>query len=69
MMFVGLRPKIIGSWLSYKMWDIRSVNRVYIDNLDPLNIRDSAEISVEILIDKNMRIVLKKLPVFLYTKS
>jgi hypothetical protein len=35
MMFVGLRPKTIGSWLSYEMWDIRSVNKVYVDNLWP----------------------------------
>jgi hypothetical protein len=33
MMFVGLRPRTIGSWLSYEMWDSRSVNRVYVDNL------------------------------------
>jgi hypothetical protein len=32
MMFVGLRPMTIGSWLSYEMWDIRSVNILYVDN-------------------------------------
>ena len=33
MMFVGLKPMMIGSWLSYEIWDTRSVNRVYVDNL------------------------------------
>jgi hypothetical protein len=57
MMFVGLKPKTIGSWLSYKMWDIRSVNMVYVDNLGPLDIGEIAEISVEISIDFYMRTV------------
>jgi len=69
MMFVGLKPKTIGSWLSYEKWDIRSVNMVYVDNLGPPGIRETAEISVEISIDFYMRTVLKKLPVFLHTKS
>jgi hypothetical protein len=33
MIFVGLKPMMIGSWLSYEIWDTRSVNRVYVDNL------------------------------------
>jgi hypothetical protein len=28
-------PRRIGSWLSYEMWDIRSVNMLYVDNLEP----------------------------------
>jgi hypothetical protein len=39
MMFVGLRPRMIGSWLSYEKWDIRSVNKLYVDNLRPPSIR------------------------------
>jgi hypothetical protein len=54
---VGLKPKTIGSWLSYKMWDIRSVNMVYVDNLGPLGIGEIAEILVEISIDFYMRTV------------
>jgi hypothetical protein len=42
---------------------------VYVDNLGPPGIRETAEISVEISIDFYMRTVLKKLPVFLHTKS
>jgi hypothetical protein len=41
MMFVGLRPGTIKSWLSYKIWDIRSANRVYVDNLGPLGIGET----------------------------
>lgn len=38
MMVVRLRPRMIESWLSYKIWDIRSVNRLYVDNLRPSGI-------------------------------
>ena len=38
MMFVGLRPKTIGSWLSYEMWDIINVNKAYVDKLKPPSI-------------------------------
>jgi len=41
MMFMGLRPKMIESWLSYEMWDIRSVNRLYVDNLGPPDIGET----------------------------
>jgi hypothetical protein len=41
MMFVGLRPRMIGSWLSYEVWDIRSVNKLYIDNLGPPDIGET----------------------------
>jgi hypothetical protein len=41
MMFVGLRPKMIGSWLRYEMWNIRSVNRLYVDNLGPPGIGET----------------------------
>ena len=41
MMFVGLRPKTIESWLSYEMWNIRSVNRLYVDNLEPPGITET----------------------------
>ena len=41
MMFVGLRPRTIGLWLSYEIWDIRSVNKVYIDNLGPSGIGET----------------------------
>jgi hypothetical protein len=41
MMFVGLRPRMIRSWLSYKMWDIRSVNKLYVDNLGPPGIGET----------------------------
>ena len=27
--------------LSYEMWDIRSVNKVYVDNLGPTSIRET----------------------------
>jgi hypothetical protein len=37
--------------LSYEMWDIRSVNRVYVDNLGPTSIGETAEILVEILVE------------------
>jgi hypothetical protein len=43
MMFVGLRPRMIGLWLSYEMWDIRSVNRLYVDNLGPLGIEETLQ--------------------------
>jgi len=35
MMFVELRPKMIRSWLSYEIWNIRSVNKLNVDNLGP----------------------------------
>jgi hypothetical protein len=41
MMFVGLRPRMIGSWLSYEVWDIRSVNKLYVDNLGPPDIGET----------------------------
>ena len=41
MIFVGLRPMTIGSWLSYEMWDSRSVNMVYFDNLGLSGIRET----------------------------
>jgi hypothetical protein len=37
--------------LSYEMWDIRSVNKVYVDNLGPTSIGETAEILVEILVE------------------
>jgi hypothetical protein len=69
MMFVRLRPRTIRLWLSYEMWDIRSVNMVYIDNLGPPGIGKTAKISVEILVDFYLRTVKKKSLVFLRTKS
>jgi hypothetical protein len=57
MMFVGLRSMIIESWLNYEIWDIRSVNRLYIDNLRPPDIGETAKILVEILVDFYMKIV------------
>jgi len=41
MMFVGLRPRMIDSWLSYEMWDIRSVNKLYVDILGPFGIGET----------------------------
>ena len=41
MMFVGLRPRMIGSWLSYEMWDFKSVNKLNIDNLEPPDIGET----------------------------
>jgi hypothetical protein len=41
MMFVGSRPKMIGSWLSYEMWNIRSVNRLNVDNLGPPDVGET----------------------------
>jgi hypothetical protein len=69
MMFVRLRPRTIRLWLSYEMWDIRSVNMVYVDNLGPPGIGKTAKISVEILVDFYLRTVKKKSLVFLCTKS
>jgi hypothetical protein len=69
MMFVRLRPRMIRLWLSYEMWDIRSVNMVYVDNLGPPGIGKTAKISVEILVDFYLRTVKKKSLVFLRTKS
>jgi hypothetical protein len=69
MMFVRLRPRTIRLWLSYEMWDIRSVNMVYVDNLGPPGIGKTAKISVEILVDFYLRTVKKKSLVFLRTKS
>jgi hypothetical protein len=43
MMFVGLRPRMIGLWLSYEMRDIRSVNRFYVDNLGPLGTEETLQ--------------------------
>jgi hypothetical protein len=69
MMFVRLRPRTIRLWLIYEMWDIRSVNMVYVDNLGPPGIGKTAKISVEILVDFYLRTVKKKSLVFLRTKS
>jgi len=33
------------------MWDIRSINRVYVDNLGPTSIGETVEILVEILME------------------
>jgi hypothetical protein len=66
---VRLRPRMIRLWLSYEMWDIRSVNMVYVDNLGPPGIGKTAKISVEILVDFYLRTVKKKSLVFLRTKS
>jgi hypothetical protein len=41
MMFVGLRPRMIGSWLSYEMWNIISVNRLNVDNLGPPDVGET----------------------------
>jgi hypothetical protein len=41
MMFVELRLKTIGLWLSYEMWNIRSANRVYVDNVGPPDIGET----------------------------
>jgi hypothetical protein len=41
MMFVGLRTKMFGSWLSYEIWNIRSVNRLNVDNLGPSGIEET----------------------------
>ena len=38
-MFVGLRRRTNALWFSYEMWDITSVNMVYVDNLGPPDIR------------------------------
>jgi hypothetical protein len=35
---VELKPKMIGSGLSYEMQVIRSVNRLHVDNLGPYGI-------------------------------
>ena len=41
MMFVRLRFKMIVSWLSDEMWDFRSVNKLNVDNLVPLNMGET----------------------------
>jgi hypothetical protein len=51
MVFMGLRPKMIELWLSYEMWDLRSVYNLYIDNLGPPGIGETTEISIEISVD------------------
>jgi hypothetical protein len=38
-------------WLSYEMWDLRSVYNLYIDNLGPPGIGETTEISIEISVD------------------
>jgi len=38
---VGLRPRMIGSWLSYEIWNIRSVNMLNVDNLGPPDIGET----------------------------
>jgi hypothetical protein len=40
-MFVRLRSRMIGLWLSYEMWDIRSIDRLYVDNLKPPDIEET----------------------------
>jgi len=48
MMFMGLRPRMIGSGLSKEMRVIRSVNRLNVNNLGPSGIEgDSVEISID----------------------
>jgi len=37
-MVVRLRSKMIESWLSYEIWDIKNVNKLYVDNLGPSGI-------------------------------
>jgi hypothetical protein len=49
MMFVGWRPRKIRSWLSYEMWNIRSVNRLNVDNLGPPDVGET-----KILVKFNM---------------
>jgi hypothetical protein len=39
--FVGLKPRMIGLGLSQEMRIIRSVNRLHIDNLGPSGIRET----------------------------
>jgi hypothetical protein len=52
MMFVELRPKMIRSWLSYEIWNIRSVNKLNVDNLGPPDVGVT-----KILIKFNMNIL------------
>jgi len=55
---------MIGSRLSYEMWNIRSVNRLYVDNLGPPGIGETVKILVEISIDFYMSSNKKKYPYF-----
>ena len=65
-MFVGLRSKMIGSWLSYEMWDIRSINMIYVDNLGPPGLGEALP---KFWLTFIWELYKKKLHVFLYTKS
>ena len=50
--FVELKPRMIGSGLSYEMRVIRSVNRLHVDNLGTFQYRGA---SVEISVDFNTK--------------
>jgi len=54
MMFMGLRPRMIGLLLSYEMWNITSVNRLNVDNLGPPDVGETAKILVKICLIPDM---------------
>ena len=58
-----LKPKTIGSRLSYEMRVIRSVNRLHINNLGTFRYRGD---SIEILVNCNMKTINIYIYIYIY---